>query len=122
MHFPPKSPVAGQHPSDDRRGRLFLLVRHPTRFLAACRWIIVVEKSRGCKHCEASKAVQTFAANQKRRRTITKVCAAGEMMTKPNSPSPTSGKPNSGMTKRKLRSSEWFNDPHNPGMTALYLE
>src|SRR5438874_640484 len=23
---------------------------------------------------------------------------------------------------RKLRSSEWFNDAHNPGMTALYLE
>jgi len=23
---------------------------------------------------------------------------------------------------RKLRSSEWFNDPTNPGMTALYLE
>jgi dihydroxy-acid dehydratase len=60
--------------------------------------------------------VQTFAANQKRQRTITKVCAAGEMMTKPTSASPTAG------TKRKLRSSEWFNDPHNPGMTALYLE
>ncbi|MDB5521156.1 MAG: ilvD1 [Tardiphaga sp.] len=24
--------------------------------------------------------------------------------------------------RRKLRSSEWFNDPHNPAMTALYLE
>ena len=23
--------------------------------------------------------------------------------------------------RRKLRSSEWFNNPHNPGMTALYL-
>src|ERR1700712_3599610 len=23
---------------------------------------------------------------------------------------------------RKLRSSEWFNNPHNPGMTALYIE
>ena len=23
---------------------------------------------------------------------------------------------------RKLRSQAWFNDPHNPGMTALYLE
>src|SRR6202165_5980192 len=23
---------------------------------------------------------------------------------------------------RKLRSLEWFNNPHNPGMTALYLE
>src|SRR3569832_1676502 len=23
---------------------------------------------------------------------------------------------------RKLRSTEWFNNPHNPGMTALYLE
>src|SRR5260221_3063923 len=27
-----------------------------------------------------------------------------------------------GVTRRKLRSSEWFNNPHNPGMTALYLE
>ncbi|TKW73210.1 MAG: dihydroxy-acid dehydratase, partial [Bradyrhizobium icense] len=24
--------------------------------------------------------------------------------------------------RRKLRSLEWFNNPHNPGMTALYLE
>jgi dihydroxy-acid dehydratase len=24
--------------------------------------------------------------------------------------------------RRKLRSAEWFNNPHNPGMTALYLE
>ena len=24
--------------------------------------------------------------------------------------------------QRKLRSGEWFNNPHNPGMTALYLE
>ena len=24
--------------------------------------------------------------------------------------------------RRQLRSSEWFNDPHNPAMTALYLE
>src|SRR3974390_1985479 len=31
-------------------------------------------------------------------------------------------KPPTGITKRKLRSSEWFNNPHNPGMTALYLE
>src|SRR6195952_4501364 len=31
-------------------------------------------------------------------------------------------KPLTGVTKRKLRSSEWFNNPHNPGMTALYLE
>ncbi|MFC0243593.1 IlvD/Edd family dehydratase [Rhodopseudomonas telluris] len=28
----------------------------------------------------------------------------------------------SGIARRKLRSSEWFNDPHNPAMTALYLE
>ncbi|MBI5129509.1 MAG: dihydroxy-acid dehydratase family protein [Rhodopseudomonas palustris] len=27
-----------------------------------------------------------------------------------------------GIARRKLRSSEWFNDPHNPAMTALYLE
>jgi len=25
-------------------------------------------------------------------------------------------------SRRKLRSSEWFDNPHNPGMTALYLE
>ena len=30
-------------------------------------------------------------------------------------------KPLTGVTRRKLRSSEWFNNPHNPGMTALYL-
>src|SRR6201989_2522206 len=41
------------------------------------------------------------------------VCTAGGFMTKPI---------NGAATKRKLRSSEWFNDPHNPGMTALYLE
>src|SRR5258706_7479473 len=40
------------------------------------------------------------------------VCAAGEPMNKPLA----------GVTRRKLRSSEWFNNPHNPGMTALYLE
>src|ERR1700709_212964 len=31
-------------------------------------------------------------------------------------------KPITGVTRRKLRSAEWFNNPHNPGMTALYLE
>src|ERR1700757_1802799 len=31
-------------------------------------------------------------------------------------------KPLTGVTRRKLRSSEWFNNPHNPGMTALCLE
>src|SRR5579871_5941548 len=31
-------------------------------------------------------------------------------------------KPLTGVTRRKLRSSEWFNNPHNPGMTALYIE
>src|SRR6201991_527355 len=31
-------------------------------------------------------------------------------------------KPSAGTTRRKLRSTEWFNNPHNPGMTALYLE
>src|SRR3954466_2955561 len=40
------------------------------------------------------------------------MCGAGETMNKPIT----------GLTKRKLRSSEWFNNPHNPGMTALYLE
>ena len=24
--------------------------------------------------------------------------------------------------KSPLRSQSWFNDPHNPGMTALYIE
>jgi dihydroxy-acid dehydratase len=33
----------------------------------------------------------------------------------------TNGAGNNG-SRRKLRSSEWFNDPHNPAMTALYLE
>jgi dihydroxy-acid dehydratase len=40
------------------------------------------------------------------------VCAAGEIMNKPLT----------GVGRRKLRSAEWFNNPHNPGMTALYLE
>jgi dihydroxy-acid dehydratase len=40
------------------------------------------------------------------------MCAAGETMNKPLT----------GVTRRKLRSAEWFNNPHNPGMTALYLE
>jgi dihydroxy-acid dehydratase len=31
-------------------------------------------------------------------------------------------KPLTSVARRKLRSSEWFNNPHNPGMTALYLE
>src|SRR5476649_2807030 len=31
-------------------------------------------------------------------------------------------KPLTGVTRRKLRSSEWFNNPDNPNMTALYLE
>ena len=31
-------------------------------------------------------------------------------------------KPLTGTVRRKLRSSEGFNNPHNPGMTALYLE
>src|SRR5881275_48986 len=31
-------------------------------------------------------------------------------------------KPLTGVTRRKLRSSDWFNNPHNPGMTALYME
>ena len=26
------------------------------------------------------------------------------------------------MNKKKLRSQYWFNNPNNPGMTALYLE
>src|ERR1700674_5293247 len=34
----------------------------------------------------------------------------------------TMNKPLTGVTTRKLRSSDWFNNLHNPGMTALYLE
>jgi len=30
-------------------------------------------------------------------------------------------KPLTGVTRRKLRSSEWFQQPAQPGMTALYL-
>src|SRR5258705_1715180 len=37
-------------------------------------------------------------------------------MKKTDNKAPTNGK------GRKLRSLEWFNNPHNPGMTALYLE
>src|ERR1700724_3470365 len=31
-------------------------------------------------------------------------------------------KPLTSVTRRKLRSSDWFNTPHTPGMPALYLE
>ena len=37
-------------------------------------------------------------------------------MKKSDNKAPTNGK------GRRLRSLEWFNNPHNPGMTALYLE
>src|SRR6187431_3347899 len=46
-----------------------------------------------------------------------RVCSAGEKPMKENdNKAATNGK------GRKLRSLEWFNNPHNPGMTALYLE
>src|SRR5579883_2686104 len=48
----------------------------------------------------------------RRRSKMRRVCAAGETMNKPLT----------GVARRKLRSQEWFNNPHNPGMTALYLE
>jgi dihydroxy-acid dehydratase len=35
---------------------------------------------------------------------------------------PTNGQNPANSGKRKLRSKEWFDNPHNPGMTALYLE
>src|SRR6266851_4416292 len=42
---------------------------------------------------------------------------------KPMKKNLTNGQDSAGNGKgRKLRSSEWFNNPHNPGMTALYLE
>src|ERR671937_2548723 len=31
-------------------------------------------------------------------------------------------KPLTSVTRTQLRSQQWFNNPHNPGMTALYLE
>src|SRR4030081_3760095 len=39
------------------------------------------------------------------------MCAAGETMNKPIT----------GLTRRKLRSSEWFNNPHNRGLPRLFL-
>src|SRR5215831_19101286 len=82
-----------------------------TRLLLPCRWIKVVrlplasafaKRASSCKH-----RPQNQNTAQKRG-----VCVAGETMNKPLT----------GVTRRKLRSSEWFNNPHNPGMTALYLE
>ncbi|MGY3658691.1 dihydroxy-acid dehydratase [Bradyrhizobium sp. USDA 376] len=35
---------------------------------------------------------------------------------------PTNGHAAGNGTRRHLRSQEWFNNPHNPGMTALYME
>src|SRR5262249_20576483 len=47
-------------------------------------------------------------------------CVAGE---KPMNKNHGNGHDKSAGGKgRKLRSLEWFNNPHNPGMTALYLE
>jgi dihydroxy-acid dehydratase len=41
----------------------------------------------------------------------------------PMTKKPTNGHAPAGNgTRRHLRSQEWFNNPHNPGMTALYLE
>src|SRR3954469_23105692 len=47
------------------------------------------------------------------------VCIAGEKQMNKNHGN---GHDKSAGGKRKLRSLEWFNNPHNPGMTALYLE
>src|SRR5580692_216945 len=66
----------------------------------------------GRERCEPRGDVQTSGAITK----IThenKACALRERIM---------NKPLTGITKRKLRSSDWFNNPHNPGMTALYLE
>src|SRR5258706_6063194 len=59
----------------------------------------------GREHANITRHYESYAQKQG-------MCAAGESMTKPVT----------GITRRKLRSSEWFNNPHNPGMTALYLE
>src|SRR3954468_22849071 len=109
MHFPPQS---GEPPAI--AAAPFLFVRHRIRFLPGCRWIIVVD-------CLQLQTLQSdrWRANIRRlteETTHRKVCAAGETMTKP-----ASGTPSPETTRRKLRSSEWFNDPQNPGMTALYL-
>jgi dihydroxy-acid dehydratase len=45
------------------------------------------------------------------------------MKEKPMTRTPTNGHAPAGNgTRRHLRSQEWFNNPHNPGMTALYME
>src|SRR6185437_10571426 len=62
----------------------------------------------GRERCEQRGGMQTSAANTK----IARKKAPRERIM---------NKPLTGI-KRKLRSSEWFNNPHNPGMTALYLE
>src|ERR1700709_108331 len=69
--------------------------------------------TRGTPRCGPGVGMQTLASRQYEGcAQHQEVCAAGETMNKPLT----------GATGRKLRSSEWFNNPHNPGMTALYLE
>src|ERR1700734_2406085 len=66
----------------------------------------------GRERCERRGGMQTLGSQHEDCARKQGVCAAGETMNKPLP----------GIIKRKLRSSEWFNNPHNPGMTALYLE
>src|ERR1700723_650671 len=66
----------------------------------------------GRERCERRGGMQTLGSQHEDCAQKQGVCAAGEPMNKPLA----------GVSRRKLRSSEWFNNPHNPGMTALYLE
>ncbi len=54
---------------------------------------------------------------------IPESASAFALKEKPMTKKPTNGHAPAGNgTRRHLRSQEWFNNPHNPGMTALYLE
>jgi len=66
------------------------------------------------KHCEPGVDMQTSVTNSKNyAQKIRRVAVAGENHEQ------AAYRPSPGANSR---SSEWFNNPHNPGMTALYLE
>src|ERR1700744_6161355 len=68
----------------------------------------------GCRVCNGCR----FAHAGRQGPNGRTVCIGRERM---NNKNLTNGQAAKGKA-RKLRSSEWFNNPHNPGMTALYLE
>src|SRR6201995_4846550 len=90
-----------------------------TRLFWLCRWIKVVKapakdpcpkiakQARACKH--RPKTAHNIKASVPREKPMKKPQSNGHDAAR-------------GGKTRKLRSSEWFNDPTNPGMTALYLE